>query len=101
MLLEEQPRGLLVAHDELSAWINSFDAYKACRGKDVAQWLSMHRAGVLTVDRKGGRRIIHVPRAAVCIAGGVQPEGPGRIAGRSLPRDGRRRRHGQAGPRAL
>jgi hypothetical protein len=74
VLLEEQPRGLLVAHDELSAWINSFDAYKACRGKDVAQWLSMHRAGVLTVDRKGGRRIIHVPHAAVCIAGGVQPK---------------------------
>ena len=73
VLLEEQPRGLLVAHDELSAWINSFDAYKACRGKDVAQWLSMHRAGVLTVDRKGGRRIIHVPRASVGIAGGVQP----------------------------
>jgi hypothetical protein len=73
VLLQEQPRGLLVARDELSGWINSFDAYKSCRGADVAHWLSMHRAGSLTVDRKIGRRVIHVPRAAVCITGTVQP----------------------------
>jgi hypothetical protein len=74
VLLEQRPRGLLVARDELSGWVNSFDAYKSCRGADVAHWLSMHRAGPLTVDRKSGRRTIHVPRASVCIAGGVQPK---------------------------
>lgn len=74
VLLEQCPRGLLVARDELSGWVNSFDAYKSCRGADVAHWLSMHRAGPLTVDRKSGRRMIHVPRASVCIAGGVQPK---------------------------
>jgi len=74
VLLEQRPRGLLVARDELSGWVNSFDAYKSCRGADVAHWLSMHRAGPLIVDRKGGKRTIHVPRASVCIAGGVQPK---------------------------
>jgi hypothetical protein len=74
VLLEQRPRGLLVARDELSGWVNSFDAYKSCRGADVAHWLSMHRAGPLTVDRKSGQRTIHVPRASVCIAGGVQPK---------------------------
>jgi 5S rRNA maturation endonuclease (ribonuclease M5) len=74
VLLEQRPRGLLVARDELSGWVNSFDAYKSCRGADVAHWLSMHRAGPLTVDRKSGRRTIHVPRASVCISGGVQPK---------------------------
>jgi 5S rRNA maturation endonuclease (ribonuclease M5) len=74
VLLEQQPRGLLVAHDELSGWVNSFDAYKACHGKDAADWLSMHRAGVVTKDRKTGRRLIHVPRAAVSITGGIQPK---------------------------
>ena len=73
VLLEHAPRGLLVARDELSGWVNSFDAYKSCRGADVAHWLSMHRAGPLVVDRKSGQRITHVPRASVCVAGTVQP----------------------------
>ena len=72
VLLERTPRGLLIARDELSGWVNSFDAYKSCRGADVAHYLSMHRAGSLTVDRKTGRRVIHVPRAAVSITGTVQ-----------------------------
>ncbi len=72
-LLAQQPRGLLMARDELSGWVNSFDAYKSCRGADVAHWLSMHGAGSLTVDRKTGQRLVHVPRAAVSIAGTVQP----------------------------
>ncbi len=93
VLLEQQPRGLLVARDELSGWVNSFDAYKSCRGADVAHWLSMHRAGPLTVDRKTGRRIIHVPRASVCIAGGVQPKAlAAALIGRYQPQDARPRR---------
>ena len=89
MLLEQHPRGLLVARDELSGWVNSFDAYKSCRGADVAHWLSMHLAGPLTVDRKTGRRIIHVPRASVCIAGGVQPKAlAAALIGRYQPQDG-------------
>jgi len=74
VLLCDQPRGLLVARDELSGWLNSFDAYKGCRGADVAHWLSMHRAGPLIVDRKSEQPpVIYVPHAAICIAGGVQP----------------------------
>jgi hypothetical protein len=73
VLLEDQPRGLLVARDELSGWFNSFDAYKASRGTDVAHWLAMHRAGPMTVNRKVGRPLIRVPRAAVSVCGGVQP----------------------------
>lgn len=88
VLLQEQSRGLLVARDELSGWINSFDAYKSCRGADVAHWLSMHRAGALTVDRKIGRRVIHVPRAAVCITGTVQPRALATaLIGRYNPQD--------------
>jgi hypothetical protein len=74
VLLEDNPRGLLLARDELSGWISSFDAYKSTRGADAPHWLNMHRAGAMTIDRKTGRRIIHVPRAAVSIAGSVQPE---------------------------
>jgi hypothetical protein len=73
VLLQNQPRGLLIARDEVSGWLNSFDAYKSARGADVAHWLTMHRAGSCLVDRKTGRKTIRVPRAAVSVTGGVQP----------------------------
>lgn len=72
-VLRTTPRGVLLARDELSGWLSSFDQYKASKGADVGHWLSMHRAGAVTQDRKTSRRIIQVPRAAVSIAGTVQP----------------------------
>lgn len=73
--LQAAPRGLLCACDELAAWLSSFDQYKSGRGGDVARWLSIHRADSLLVDRKTGAvRTVFVPRAAVSITGGIQPE---------------------------
>jgi len=73
--LSNAPRGLLVARDELAGWLGSFNQYKAGQGGDVAHWLEMHRAGPVLVDRKtGDKTTIDVARAAVCIAGGIQPE---------------------------
>lgn len=72
--LQDAPRGLLLCRDELSGWLKSFDAYRQGRGGDEAQWLRMHGARPLTVDRKTGEHgTIHVPHAAVSITGGVQP----------------------------
>jgi hypothetical protein len=74
-LLEHAPRGVLLARDELSGWLNSFDAHKKSRGGDVAHWLEMHRAGPILYDRKTGPiKVVHVPRAATSIAGGVQTQ---------------------------
>jgi len=73
-ILEARPRGVLLSRDELGGWIASFDQYKTRAGSDTANWLSMHRAGPITIDRKTGRRIIHVPRVAVSITGGIQPD---------------------------
>jgi hypothetical protein len=78
--LHDNPRGLLLARDELSGWIASFDAYKNARGADAAHYLSMHRAGTLKVDRKDRRQpTIHVPRASLSIVGTVQPRIFGRL----------------------
>jgi hypothetical protein len=72
--LQDAPRGLLVARDELSGWLGSFGQYKQGKGRDEANWLSMFDAGPLLVDRKtGDKTTIYVPRAAVSIAGGIQP----------------------------
>ena len=42
--LQESPRGLLLARDELSGWINGFGQYKGGKGGDASHWLTMHGA---------------------------------------------------------
>ncbi|MFN7374497.1 MAG: DUF3987 domain-containing protein [bacterium] len=72
VLLQQNPRGLLMVRDELAGWF-SFDAYKSSKGGDVAKWLEMFGGRPMVVDRKSGGTL-YVPRAAVSIAGGIQPE---------------------------
>jgi hypothetical protein len=75
-LLLSNPRGLLLARDELSGWIGSFDRYagKGVASADAANWLSMYNGESYIVDRKtAGQQPLHVPDAAVCITGGIQP----------------------------
>jgi hypothetical protein len=73
-ILADNPRGVLVAVDELAGLVASFDAYKSGGrgGADRPKWLSMHSAGPVTNDRKGSG-CIYVPSAAVSVCGGVQP----------------------------
>ena len=71
-LLAENDRGILLERDELSGWFGGYDRY-AHGSSDVAAYLSMHRAGPITIDRKTGQRVIHVPHAAVSICGTIQP----------------------------
>lgn len=73
-LLQTQPRGLLLACDELAGWVGSFDRYASGKGGDSPFWLEMHGGRSYVCDRKTGLpRTIYIPRAAVCIAGGIQP----------------------------
>lgn len=75
-ILLGNPRGVLLARDELAGWLGSFDRYtKAGKaGADSAHWLSMHNGEVMAVDRKTGiAPMIHVPSASVSITGGIQP----------------------------
>ena len=75
LILAANPRGLLLARDELSGWFGGFDRYSGGRGGgDAACWLSMHNGESLVVDRKTGpRKIIFVPAALVSVTGGIQP----------------------------
>ena len=74
-LLLENPRGVLVARDELAGWLASFDLYTGGKGgADAAHWLSMHNGESIVVDRKTGNpRTIFVPQASVSVTGGIQP----------------------------
>jgi len=73
VLLQQNPRGLLMVRDELAGWFN-FDRYVGGKGGgDAAKWLEMFGGRPMMVDRKTAGTL-YVPRAAVSIAGGIQPE---------------------------
>jgi hypothetical protein len=74
-VLADNPRGLLVARDELAGWLGSFTRYKGKQGgNDAPLWLEANRAGTWIYDRKtGDRKHYFVPRAAVSVTGGIQP----------------------------
>jgi len=75
VLLKNQPRGLLVIRDELAGWLMGFDRYAQRQGADVARWLEMFGGRSMVVDRKSGNpRTLFVPRAAVSVTGGIQPD---------------------------
>lgn len=71
-ILQANPRGVLLARDELAGWLGGFDRYANTKGADAAHWLSMYNAESLLVDRKTSGTF-HVPLAAVSIVGGIQP----------------------------
>jgi hypothetical protein len=71
---EREPNGLLLHRDELGGWLRSFNQYKAGgRGADAQTWSELHQGRPALIDRKAGGTL-SVPRAAVSIVGGIQPE---------------------------
>src|ERR1700674_286402 len=67
------PLGLLLHRDELGGWLRSYNQYKSGKGSDAQTWCEMHQGQPALIDRKGGPTL-SVPRAAVSIVGGIQPE---------------------------
>lgn len=67
----ENPRGLLNAPEEASAFFGSLDAYK--RGQsDRPKWIRFFEGKPITVDRKSGGTL-HTDRANVSMVGTIQP----------------------------
>lgn len=72
--LADNPRGLLVAKDELSHWIASFDQFNGSKGADVTRWLSLHAGVMLGLDRKTNRESLRLFNPRVGITGMIQPK---------------------------
>jgi hypothetical protein len=74
-ILEDNPRGVLCARDELSGWLYSLTRYKGRASiSDLPNWLEAFRGGPWMVDRKtGDRTSLFVPRATVSICGNLVP----------------------------
>jgi hypothetical protein len=69
-LMQNNPRGLLLFRDELSAWFASFNQYRP--GADRQFYLECHSGGAHFKDRKSGVTIVDDLYLNIC--GGVQPE---------------------------
>jgi hypothetical protein len=79
-LLNENPMGILIMHDELAKWVNSFNRYAGGKGSDLQSWLSMNDGNELIVDRKTDGSTF-VERASVSIGGTIQPYTLARVFG--------------------
>jgi putative DNA primase/helicase len=69
-ILRDNPRGVLANPDEATAWVSSFNEYKA-KGADREFWLSIWGDGSISVDREGGRRSIYVKTPLVTVIAGI------------------------------
>jgi hypothetical protein len=77
--LSDNPRGLLLAADELAGWVQGWNRYRS--GGDEQSWLELHNAGALVVDRKGDPKRIMIRSAAVAVTGTIQPGVARRVLG--------------------
>ena len=73
VVLEDNPRGVLLARDELSAFVRGMDQYKNHRGSDRQFYLSAWSNSAVSVDRKNLEEPIFLARAFVGVVGSIQP----------------------------
>lgn len=72
--LAENPRGLILASDELSGFFGGLNRYNK-NATDLPHWNKLFGGRTMIVDRKtGDDRLVYVPNACVSICGGIQPE---------------------------
>ena len=70
-MLESANRGIILLRDELSEFVGNLGAYKK-RSNDAAKFLEWFNGQVSKIDRKT-QDPVFIPRAAVWIAGTIQP----------------------------
>lgn len=69
----ENPRGLAVILDELTAWVASLDAYRGGKGADKQFWLKANSGSLVKVSRRGTRDAIVIPHPCLTVVGGLTP----------------------------
>ena len=73
MVHSDNPRGLLLARDEVAAWWASFNKYS--RGEsDLHCWIEFYEGRYVTIDRKSNDvPTLDIKSPCVSVIGGVQP----------------------------
>lgn len=52
-ILNDNPRGLVLIKDELTAWVADLNAYRGGKGSDRQFWMSLNTGALVKVTRKG------------------------------------------------
>ncbi|HEX3037278.1 MAG TPA: YfjI family protein [Thermodesulfobacteriota bacterium] len=73
-LLEQNPRGILFARDELTGWALSMDQYRGGKGADRQAWLSFWNGGQVIINRKNRKTPIVLDNPFVCVVGSLPPD---------------------------
>ena len=82
VILDDNPKGVLVYRDELASWFAGLTRYS--KTDATADWLQLFHARPLSVDRKTGDKLtIAVPHAAAGVLGTIQPA----VLGRAFTRE--------------
>lgn len=83
---KKNPKGLLLFRDELLGWINSLNGYRAGKGADQQNWLSIWANSRIKTTRKEMSSTLE--KAYVSVFGGIQPRLLHELASGSKQHDG-------------
>jgi hypothetical protein len=75
-VLHRNRRGILIFRDELTAWVNSLNAYRSGgKGADSEFWMSTYTGATYKVTRKGNKNEpIYLGRPCATVCGFLTPE---------------------------
>lgn len=74
-LINDNPEGVNLFHDEITAFIGGMDAYKTGgQGKDRGAYLQAYDGGSVTINRSSKQYPTHLEQFSVGILAGIQPE---------------------------
>lgn len=71
-ILETAP-GVAIIRDEVVSFIKSMDQYRAGKGSDRQEYLSLHAGTPIKADRRTGEPV-YAAHPVACIVGGIQPD---------------------------
>lgn len=71
VILAGQPRGTLMARDELAGWLGNMSRYSG--GSDRPFWLEAYGGRAFSVERMG-RDPVYIDRLTIGVLGGIQPD---------------------------
>lgn len=71
VIMAGQPRGTLMARDELAGWLGNMSRYSG--GSDRPFWLEAYGGRAFSVERMG-RDPVYIDRLTIGVLGGIQPD---------------------------
>ncbi|MFM7316637.1 MAG: DUF3987 domain-containing protein [bacterium] len=72
VILNSNPRGILICRDEIAGWFKSMNCYR--KGGDVEFYLTLYSSKPIAVDRKSQKSPLWLGKPFACVIGSIQPE---------------------------